>query len=149
MLKESNKYKSSCIDDTLKIANDFSKTLRTGNVITLSGNLGVGKTVFAKGLISSLSTYKVDEIISPTFNICQSYKSIKGLEIWHYDLYRLDSLGELIETGIEDTIDSSITIIEWPEIAQEIIPNKRVDVLTSFISDFSNDARLIEINDSR
>lgn len=100
---------------SLKLAN---KT-KVGDLFLLSGDLGVGKTTFARSLINSLydiyNLTKPEKINSPSFPIMINY-SLKDCEIYHYDFYRLKNKNELKEIGFFEELEKNITIIEWPEI---------------------------------
>lgn len=84
------------------------------NILLLHGNLGAGKTTFTQHLVASLGS--ADEVTSPTYTIVNEYHSSKG-KIFHFDLYRIKSIEELFDIGIEDYLhDGFLSIIEWPEI---------------------------------
>ena len=105
------------LQDTQKIAEKLTLRLQRGDVITLAGNLGAGKTSFAQFLIQALSAAPV-EVTSPTFTLLQTYPvtlaSGELAELYHYDLYRIEHSSQLIELGFEEALQG-ITIIEWPE----------------------------------
>ncbi|QIL02636.1 tRNA (adenosine(37)-N6)-threonylcarbamoyltransferase complex ATPase subunit type 1 TsaE [Sphingomonas sinipercae] len=94
------------------LGSDLAKALRAGDVITLSGPLGVGKTTLARGILSGLG-HKGD-MPSPTFALVQPYDDLKP-PVWHVDLYRLEDPSELEELGL-DVRDTAL-IVEWPERA--------------------------------
>ena len=118
-------------ESDLKQLDQFSKKLanktRVGDIFLLSGNLGVGKTTFARVLINSLfeiyNIAKPENIKSPSFPIMINYP-LKDYEIYHYDFYRLIDKNELIEIGIFEELEKNITIIEWPDI---ILNNFRIN----------------------
>lgn len=86
-------------------------------ILTLKGNLGAGKTTFTQLLLKSLGSQ--DEVSSPTYSIVNEYDTPKG-KIFHFDLYRLKSIEEAYDIGIEEYLDSAyLSIIEWPEIYAE------------------------------
>lgn len=103
--------------DVKKIAENIAFRLRRGDVVTLAGDLGAGKTSFAQFLIQALSETPV-EVTSPTFTLLQTYpiKTADGqaCELYHYDLYRIEHASQLVELGFEDAL-AHITLIEWPE----------------------------------
>ena len=93
----------------------LAKVVRAGDVITLSGPLGVGKTAFARGLIGALG--HDGEVPSPSFSIVQPYEQLEP-PIWHVDLYRLEDRSELDELGLDSAQDVAL-LLEWPERAGE------------------------------
>ena len=106
---------------TEEFANKFLKKLKTGNIIFLHGEMGVGKTTFVRYLINAFQKdYKLTrtEITSPTFNILNEYQ-INKIRIYHYDLFRLKSVKELKNLGLFEDRSNSITLIEWPQIIKE------------------------------
>ena len=113
----SRSFTLSSLSDTQKFAEILASRLRCGDVVTLAGDLGAGKTTFAQFLIQALSPQPVD-VTSPTFTILQTYPvTLVGdvaCELYHYDLYRIDHTSALIELGIEDAL-SQVALIEWPE----------------------------------
>jgi tRNA threonylcarbamoyladenosine biosynthesis protein TsaE len=107
-------------------AASLAALFQRGDVITLSGDLGAGKTELCRALIHTLCGEAID-VISPTFMLVQTYPFEKGV-IWHYDLYRLTHADELYEIGIEEAFDEDITLIEWPEICASILPKDRLEI---------------------
>lgn len=105
------------LDDTRALAEQLARGARVGDVFTLAGDLGAGKTAFARFFIQALCGADV-EVTSPTFNLLQTYPvrlaSGKTDEIWHYDLYRVEHESALIELGLDEALQH-ITLIEWPE----------------------------------
>jgi tRNA threonylcarbamoyladenosine biosynthesis protein TsaE len=87
--------------------------LRPGDVITLSGPLGVGKTALARGLLAALG--HAGEVPSPSFAIVQPYEEVEP-PVWHVDLFRVEGLGELDELGLDAAADG-LLLVEWPEKA--------------------------------
>jgi tRNA threonylcarbamoyladenosine biosynthesis protein TsaE len=116
------------------------ETVSKGDVILLNGDLGSGKTFIAKAIINNLLDVEKQDVASPTFNICLQYKFNQSsnsennnsqdpqdpqvLEIHHYDLYRLESPQQAIEAGIEDSFENALTLVEWPDIIADILPEK-------------------------
>lgn len=96
-----------------ELAASLARLARTGDVFLLQGDLGAGKTEFARAFIQSLCGDET-EVPSPTFTLLQVYESPRGL-IHHYDLYRLESPDEVWELGLEEALSDAMTLIEWPE----------------------------------
>ncbi len=108
----------------------ISKKLKVGDVLCLRGDLGAGKTTFSKFLINALLE-DAQEITSPTFNLVHTYDAKVG-KIWHFDLYRLKHIEEIYELGIEDAFISGISIIEWPEIIEDLLPKSAINIYLEF-----------------
>ena len=108
--------------DTKSVAEKFSKLIKQGDFILLSGNLGVGKTTFIKYIINSLqkaNNQNISEVTSPTFTVLNEYQIKKKL-IKHYDLYRIKNKKELNNLGIQENLKDQITLVEWPEMVKKI-----------------------------
>ena len=108
--------------DTKSLAEKFSKLIKQGDFILLSGNLGVGKTTFIKYVINFLqkvNKQKISEVTSPTFTVINEYQ-IKKILIKHYDLYRIKNKKELNNLGIQENLKDQITLVEWPEMVKKI-----------------------------
>ena len=116
---------------TVELARRIAEVSHAGDVIGLSGDLGVGKTRFARAFIDTL-TDDGEEVPSPTFTLVQTYDSRVGT-IWHFDLYRLSQATEAYELGIEDAFAAGVALIEWPERLQELLPPERLDIAFSFV----------------
>ncbi len=114
------------LEDTQKLAQKMAEQAKCGDVILLEGNLGAGKSTFARYFIKSLCGDETN-VPSPTFTIMQSYEA-KNFTIWHLDLYRIKNVAELEELGLEDLFSSSVMLIEWPEIALPILPIKQLKI---------------------
>ena len=108
--------------NTKSVAEKFSKLIKRGDFILLSGNLGVGKTTFIKYIINSLqkaNNQNISEVTSPTFTVLNEYQ-IKKILIKHYDLYRIKNKKELNNLGIQENLKDQITLVEWPEMVKKI-----------------------------
>jgi tRNA threonylcarbamoyladenosine biosynthesis protein TsaE len=113
---------------TLKLAADIAALARPGDVIALRGELGVGKTTFARAFIRARGG---DEAVpSPTFTLVQVYE-LPGGAIWHIDCYRLRSPEEAWELDIEDAFADGIALVEWPELLGPLLPPRRLEILLS------------------
>jgi len=110
------------LEDLENFAKNFIKELKKGSIVCLKGELGAGKTTFARFLINSFydskKIKKPSSIKSPSFPILLTY-DLSDVEIFHYDLYRIKTNSELDQLNIEENINNSITLIEWPEIIFE------------------------------
>jgi tRNA threonylcarbamoyladenosine biosynthesis protein TsaE len=95
---------------------NLARLLRPGDVVTLSGPLGVGKTSLVRALL--LAAGHAGEVPSPTFAIVQPYDDLP-LPVWHCDLYRIEESGELNELGLETVLEDGALLVEWPERAGE------------------------------
>ena len=125
--------------DTKSVAEKFSKLIKQGDFILLSGNLGVGKTTFIKHLINSLQKVKkqkISEVTSPTFNIINEYK-IKKTLIKHYDLYRIKNKKELYNLGIQENLNDQITFVEWPEILKKIKVKNCINLIFEYKKNYT------------
>src|SRR5471030_3213873 len=96
---------------TAALAAALARRARPGDVITLGGPLGAGKTRFARGFITALGV--ADEVPSPTFTLVQTYETASGM-VWHFDLYWLTGPDEVRELGLEEALIDGIVLIEWP-----------------------------------
>ena len=106
---------------------DIAAAIEPGDLITLSGDLGAGKTTFARALIRHLADDAGVEVPSPTFTLTQSY-ALPRFTLTHADLYRLSGPAELAELGFEDEADDTVTLLEWPDRAAGFLPADRLDV---------------------
>ena len=101
-------------DETRAFARSLAPLLRAGDVVTLSGPLGVGKTALARAILHAAG--HEGEVPSPTFAIVQPYEELP-IPIWHCDLYRLEDPSELEELGLDDALEEGVLLVEWPERA--------------------------------
>ena len=130
--------KISSILDLQKITSSINKILLPGDVIFLYGQIGVGKTTFARLLINNYENekkLKKSEVLSPTFNIVFEY-DIKDFTIEHYDLYRLKNEKEIKNIGLFANLEKNITIVEWPELIKKK-PINRIDLFFEYTKDMN------------
>ncbi|MBL4853653.1 MAG: tRNA (adenosine(37)-N6)-threonylcarbamoyltransferase complex ATPase subunit type 1 TsaE [Robiginitomaculum sp.] len=113
--------------------------LRPGDIVLLKGNLGAGKTSFARGLIQAL--LEDAEVPSPTFTLVQTY-SAKDFEIWHFDLYRLQNESEIWELGIEEALENGVCLIEWPQSIAGLLSGAELEIVLRF----SGKGRVVKFN---
>jgi tRNA threonylcarbamoyl adenosine modification protein YjeE len=128
---------------TVSLAEDVAAIVRPGDVITLEGDLGMGKSAFARALIRALADDDALEVPSPTFTLVQTY-DLPRFAVSHFDLYRLGDPDELREIGFDEAIRTSVTLVEWPERAGRALP---ADRLTISIADGpTHDARVFTLS---
>jgi N-acetylmuramate 1-kinase len=106
---------------------DIAAALEPGDLVTLSGDLGAGKTTFARALIRHLAGDATVEVPSPTFTLMQAY-DLPRFTLLHADLYRLSGPAELAELGFEEVADRAVTLLEWPDRAAGFLPADRLDI---------------------
>jgi tRNA threonylcarbamoyladenosine biosynthesis protein TsaE len=122
--------------DTARLAAALARRARTGDIIALRGDLGAGKTAFARFYIRALVGEEID-VPSPTFNLVLVYDCAVA-PVWHFDLYRLENADEIHELGIDDAFADGISLIEWPDRAGGALP---ADVLTVDMRAADGDSR--------
>ena len=131
-------------EETFALGRKIGEHARPGEVYTLVGDLGVGKTVFTQGLAIGLEI--MEPISSPTFTIVQVYEEGR-LPFYHFDVYRIGDVEEMDEIGFEDYIyGEGVSLIEWSNLIEEILPEKKVEITIE--KDFAQgfDYRRITIN---
>ena len=130
-----NEYK------TKEFASKLAEYLKIGDIIVLSGELGVGKTKFVEGILSHFNLE--NEISSPTFTIVNEYKNSE-INIYHFDLYRLGDIYEFENIGGEEYFSKGICLFEWGELIEDVIPNEYIKISFSK-SDENPDLRILDI----
>ena len=134
-------YLSESAADTERIAAELAESIEPGDMVALFGGLGVGKTAFCRGFAKGIG-YN-DEVTSPTFAIVHEYLGGR-LNIYHFDMYRIESFDELYSTGYFEYLESGgVVITEWSENIENVLPNKYYRVEMSNLE--QNDRRKIEI----
>ena len=134
---------------TIRAAQALAPILRQGDFIALEGDLGAGKSTFARALIRALPLADggmniAEEIPSPTYTLCQTYERAIGL-VAHFDLYRLSAPEEALELGFEEALSEGLVLVEWPQRLGRLLPPKRLHLnLTSQVQ-----GRSLEIDDQR
>ena len=114
-------------EQTFQIGVRLGQKAKPGQVYTLTGDLGVGKTVFTQGFAKGL--YIEEPVCSPTFTIVQEYGEGR-LPFYHFDVYRIGDVEEMDEVGYEDYImGEGVSLIEWASLIEEILPEKRTEVI--------------------
>jgi tRNA threonylcarbamoyladenosine biosynthesis protein TsaE len=136
-------FESVSEEETARFAASLAPQLRQGDTLLLHGNLGTGKTVFARALIRALTGDNTLEVPSPTFTLVQTYDTPLGA-LWHFDLYRLEKGEEIYELGWEDALSGGLILVEWPERLGGLIPPSRLDIRLSPVKNRAG-SRLIQV----
>lgn len=138
------KYISNSCEETQKIAVDFAKNLKAGDTLCMYGDLGAGKTAFVQGLAKGMGIE--EPITSPTFTIVNEYNG--ALPLYHFDVYRIADSDEMYEIGYEEYVyGEGVSVIEWPQLIYDILPEKRYDITISKDYDKGDNYRIIEIKE--
>lgn len=114
--------------DTIRLGEDLALALKPGDCLALIGDLGTGKSTLARAFIRGMADEPDLEVPSPTFTIIQTYDA--RIPVAHLDLYRLSDVSELDELGIDEMLEDGICLIEWPDIATDILPPEQTVTLT-------------------
>lgn len=114
-------------NETVALGESLAKLARPGDVLALHGPLGAGKTTLARGFITA-RTEIAEDVVSPTFTLVQVYDA-EPAPIWHFDLYRLTNVEDVLELGWDDALSGGISLVEWPERAGTLLPTARLDVV--------------------
>ena len=113
-------------EETFEVGRKIGMNAKPGQIYTLTGDLGVGKTVFTQGVAAGLGI--TEPVNSPTFTIIQEYEDGR-LPFYHFDVYRIGDIEEMEEIGYDDYFfGKGICLIEWAELIEEILPEKRIEV---------------------
>ena len=139
--------KISSICELEKISNKIKNILSPGDVVFLHGEIGVGKTTFARLLINNYESekkLKKSEVLSPTFNIVFEY-DIKEFTIKHFDLYRLKNERDIQNIGLYENSEHSIILIEWPELIKKK-PSNRIDIFFEYMEDMNERSLIVKTN---
>lgn len=132
-------------EETFRVGMRLGQEAKAGQVFTLAGDLGVGKTVFTQGLAKGLG---IEEAVnSPTFTIVQIYEGGR-LPFYHFDVYRIGDIEEMDEVGFEDYVmGEGVSLIEWANLIEEILPEKRTEILIEKDLEKGFDYRRITIHE--
>ncbi len=129
--------------ETEKIAFELARELPPGCVLTLNGDLGAGKTVFARGFARGLGV--VEAVSSPTYTIAQEYALHNGTRLYHLDLYRISSAESALAFGVDEFLNDpkAFALVEWPERIGNVIPDEAIKI---FIRHLDENCREISID---
>lgn len=128
--------------DTLNFAKQLASKLDKKDIVVLTGELGSGKTKFTEGFLGFFGLE--EEISSPTFTIVNEYNSKSGLNIYHFDVYRLSDTEEFYAIGGEEYFENGICIIEWGELILDALPKDYIHITFEKNPDNENE-RLLKI----
>ena len=138
MIIETNSEK-----ETFELGKKIGENAKAGQIYTLTGDLGVGKTVFTQGLAAGLGI--TEPVNSPTFTILQVYEEGR-MPFYHFDVYRIADSDEMYEIGYEEYVyGDGVSVIEWPQLIDDILPENRYDVTISKDYSRHDNYRKIEI----
>ena len=133
--------------ETFQLGEQIGKNARPGEVYTLSGDLGTGKTVFAKGVAAGLGVE--EHVNSPTFTILQEYHGGR-LPLYHFDVYRIEDPEEMHEVGLDEYLSGGgVCLIEWAEQIEELLPDTVIRIRIAKDPARGDDYRRIEIRGAR
>lgn len=133
-------YTCSSEKETMELARKVGEETEVGDIICLKGELGAGKTHFVKGFVTAFGI-SPESVSSPTFSIIQEYSG--DLPVYHFDFYRLENVREALEIGSEEYFyGDGVSIIEWPERVEAILPGKVKEI---HIASINNTTRKITI----
>ncbi len=127
--------------ETFRLAENLARELRGDELVLITGELGVGKTVFVKGLASGLGVKAVDSVCSPSFTLVNVYRG--RVDLVHVDLYRLEDPEEIAELGLEDYLGSGVMAVEWAERLPADFRTGRIIEISIAVE--ADDSRLIKI----
>ena len=129
-MKDTFKYHSKSPEESLELAKQLASKLKKGDVVTLTGDLGAGKTTFTKGLAKGLGVTR--NVNSPTFTILKEYEG--HLPFYHMDAYRIEN--EFEELGLDGYFDGSgVTVVEWPSMIEEQLPQQRLGIVIDYVGE--------------
>ncbi|MEQ8577233.1 MAG: tRNA (adenosine(37)-N6)-threonylcarbamoyltransferase complex ATPase subunit type 1 TsaE [Balneola sp.] len=119
-------FESKSVKETIQLGRNFAEKLTIGDIVCLEGDLGAGKTHFVKGVASYFGIDQ-EKVNSPTFTLINEYSG--EIPLYHFDCYRLNSIQEALEIGVEEYLyGAGVSIIEWPSKIQELIPEEAIQI---------------------
>jgi tRNA threonylcarbamoyladenosine biosynthesis protein TsaE len=128
-------------EETEAVAADLARRLRPGDVVTVSGELGTGKTTFVRGACAALGVH--EHVTSPTYTIGHRYHG-DGVEVSHLDLYRFHGVSNAEWGDLEPYFDDAIAFVEWPEAGQGVLPAPRYAVHLAHAGDGRREVKIAE-----
>ena len=145
------RYRTESPEETVGLGAMLGRLLRVGDLVVLSGELGCGKTWFAKGIALGVGVSPHEVVTSPSFSLMNQYDGLCPL--FHMDVYRLETPGDFLDTGLDECFDGGgIVVMEWGDKWPEILPESRLNVAFSILGEQSRELlmtgehpRMIEI----
>lgn len=130
-------------DETRDLGRKLGQLLQPGDLLCLQGDLGAGKTTLTQGLAEGWGS--ADSVSSPTFVMVNLYRAADGAPLYHMDAYRIESLPEAAQLGLDDMLAEGALILEWPERIEALLPKERIWMTLTHVSETE---RQIEISAS-
>jgi tRNA threonylcarbamoyladenosine biosynthesis protein TsaE len=125
-------YRTSSEEETIALGKRLAEALRRPITVLLIGELGAGKTTLAKGIVAGLGPVGEDEVSSPTFTLIHEY----GNDLYHIDLYRLDTPAEVTTLGLEELLErDAVVLVEWGERFPRLWPEDHIEIRISVSDD--------------
>src|SRR5437764_13885631 len=125
---------------TRRLAVDVASILKAGDLVTRPGDVGDGKTAFARALIRHLAADEALDVPSPTFTLVQTY-ALPRFTVVHADLYRVTHAGELAELGVDEAAENAVVLLEWPDRAADVLPADRLDIAFTLAANLGQNQR--------
>jgi len=134
--------RSKSVEDTHAIASVIASMVRPRDIVVLAGEMGAGKTAFTAGFAKALGVSDDDHVSSPTFTLVHSYQSGK-YPLLHADLYRLHTLGEVMDLGLKEQADlGAVVVVEWGDVAEDVLGDTlTIQFLHDDVDDNARDIR--------
>ena len=126
------------LEATRRFGSLLAAQLKIGDVIALSGALGVGKSALARSIIQAIDPNE-DDVPSPTFTLVQQYALADGTPLWHLDLYRIDNPEDAMALGLDEAFADAVCLIEWPDRLKKFMPKTNLSIHL-FANDVADDA---------
>ncbi len=139
-------YVTESEEQTLEVGRELARQIRPPLLALLIGNLGVGKTTLAKGIVGGLGAAREEEVTSPSFTLIHEYRR-GSVKVFHVDLYRLEGAREIATLGLEDLFDETqpaVVLVEWGEKLKDLFPGPRWEI---HLADLGGDRRRIVVEE--
>jgi tRNA threonylcarbamoyladenosine biosynthesis protein TsaE len=120
-------------DETRDLGRKLGQLLAPGDLLCLQGDLGAGKTTLTQGIAEGWGS--ADPVSSPTFVMVNLYRAVDGTPLYHMDAYRIESLPEAAQLGLDDMLAEGALIVEWPERIEPLLPKERLWLTLTHLSE--------------